>query len=42
MNELLPLGQNTYGADNSTVQKIDHNYLEISEMWYWKWMEKVI
>jgi hypothetical protein len=42
MNEFLPLEHNMYGAENSTLRKTDQNYLEIFEMWYWKWMEKVI
>jgi hypothetical protein len=42
MNESLPLEHNMYRADNSTLQKIDQKYLEIFEMWYWKWTEKVI
>jgi hypothetical protein len=30
-----------YGAEIGTLQKVDQKYLESSEMWSWRRMEKV-
>jgi len=30
-----------YRTKTWKLQKIDHKYIEISEMWYWKRMEKI-
>jgi hypothetical protein len=31
-----------YGAENCALGKVDQNYLESSEMWLWRRMEKII
>jgi hypothetical protein len=31
-----------YGAETWTLRKVDHKYLESSEMWCWRRMEKII
>ena len=30
-----------YSIENLTFQKVDQKYLESSEMWYWRRMEKI-
>jgi len=30
-----------YGAENSTLRKIDHKYLENFQMWCWRRMERI-
>jgi len=31
-----------YDAETKTLQKVGQKYLESFEMWYWRWMKKII
>ena len=40
-SEMLPLGVALCGAETWTLRKADQKYLESSEIWCWRRMEKI-
>ena len=39
ISKMLHLEYSLYGAENCTLRKIEHKYLESFEMWWWKRMK---